>query len=112
MNTQQNRIRRAARVRSKIKAVSNRPRLHIFKSLRFISMQAIDDTTHTTLAAVHEKQLKEGTREERLVALGTAMAEELKKAKVTKVVFDRGSYPYHGVIAKVADSIRKAGIEF
>ncbi len=112
MNTQQNRIRRAQRVRNKLKAVSNRPRLSIHKSLRYISLQAIDDTTQTTIAAVHEKQINEKDRDARLTAIGTAMADALKKAKVSAVVFDRGSYPYHGVVAKVAESIRKAGIEF
>jgi len=112
MTTHEQKIRRATRVRTKIRAVSNRPRLHIHKSLRFISLQAIDDTTSTTVAAVHEKQLAEKNRADRLVALGTAMGEALKKAGIKSVVFDRGSHPYHGVIATVADSIRKAGIEF
>lgn len=112
MTIHEQKIRRAARVRAKIRAVSNRPRLHIHKSLRFISLQAIDDTKQVTVAAAHEKQIKEKDRSKRLIALGAAMAESLKKAGVTSVVFDRGSYPYHGVIATVAASIRKAGIEF
>lgn len=112
MTTHEQKTRRATRVRTKIRAVSHRPRLHIHKSLRFISLQAIDDTTSTTLAAVHEKQIKEKDRTKRLTDLGTAMAEALKKANIPAVTFDRGSYPYHGVVALVADSIRKAGIEF
>lgn len=111
--THEQQIRRATRVRTKLRAVSDRPRLHIFRSLRFISLQAIDDKKGVTIAAVHEKQIpKTEKRTDRLEALGTAMAAALKEAGVKQVAFDRGSYAYHGVVATVADSIRKAGIEF
>lgn len=103
---------RAGRIRRKIRAVSDRPRLSIFKSNRFISLQLIDDQTSQTIAAVHEKSVSGDTAKARREALVKTMAEKIKAAKVKQVVFDRGGNRYHGVVAEVADGLRANGIEF
>ncbi len=103
---------RAGRVRRKIRAVSERPRLSIHKSNLYLSLQLIDDSTSTTIAAVHEKSVEGATKAERRAALAKSMAEKIKATKQTKVVFDRGANRYHGVVAEVAAGLRANGIEF
>lgn len=105
-------IERAGRIRRKIRAVSDRPRLSIFKSNRYISLQLIDDQASRTLAAVHEKAVTGATAKERREALVKEMATKIKAAKVKAVVFDRGGNRYHGVVAEIADGLRANGIEF
>lgn len=105
-------VKRQTRVRAKARAVSNRPRLHIFRSLKFISLQVIDDKTGKTLAAVHEKKVAGKTKAERLAKLGEEIAAKSKAAGVVEVYFDRGPYAYHGNVALVADAARKGGLKF
>ena len=109
------RSRRKLRVRKKIYGTPERPRMTIFRSNKHTYIQVIDDTTGRTLVAAsnREKELasvKNTAGEARKI--GEAIAERLKKANITKVVFDRNGYLYHGIIKAVADGARKAGIEF
>ncbi len=105
---------RHARVRGKVQGTETRPRLAVFRSLRYISVQAIDDTKGVTLAAAHSKEvgkkatLSVATAEE----LAKIFAGRLKKAGIVSVVFDRGGYKYHGRVKALAEGLRKEGIEF
>ncbi|MBB6100166.1 large subunit ribosomal protein L18 [Deinobacterium chartae] len=104
--------RRKLRNRSKI-ANADRPRLSVFRSSKYIYAQVIDDTTGTTLAQVGSKALKvEGTKTDAAVAVGKAIAEAAKAKGVTKVVFDRGEYKYHGRVKALADAAREGGLDF
>lgn len=94
---------RKARVRKRLRARSNRLRLSVFRSLKFIYAQIIDDQKGVTLATAWGKDPK---------AVGTKLAELAKKKKIIKVVFDRGAYQYHGRIHRLADAARAGGLEF
>lgn len=105
---------RHARVRGKISGTAECPRLAVHKSLRFLTIQAIDDTKSVTLAAAHSKEvgkkatLSVTTAEE----LAKIFAGRLKKAGIEKAVFDRGGYRYHGRVKALAEGLRKEGITF
>lgn len=119
-NTTRNlRIRRHARVRAHIKGTSNRPRLCIFRSNRYIWVQLIDDETGNTLAqATDWEKMSKGkkrtikeTRVLRAERIGEAIAKLAMEKKISAFVFDRGGYAYHGRVKGVAEGARKAGIK-
>ncbi len=110
------RQRRHRRVRKHVAGTAQRPRLAVFRSNKHISAQVIDDLTGRTLAAAStvEAELRSGGTGNRDAAgkVGKLLAERAKAAGVTKVVFDRGGFAYHGRVAAVADAAREAGLEF
>ncbi|HET9050455.1 MAG TPA: 50S ribosomal protein L18 [Candidatus Dormibacteraeota bacterium] len=112
------RDRRHARVRRSVRGTSERPRLAIFRSLHHISAQVIDDAAGRTLAAAstYESEVRKGLKvsanADAARRVGTAVAERAKAAGVTRVVFDRGGYMYHGRVQALADAAREAGMEF
>jgi large subunit ribosomal protein L18 len=105
-------------VRKKIRSVTDRPRLSVFRSLRHIGAQLIDDTKGQTLASAssNDKALRDGLKGLKKVQVaervGQVLAERAKQAGVTRVAFDRGSYKYHGRIKALAEAARKGGLEF
>ena len=111
-------VLRHARLRKGVNGTGERPRLAIFRSSLHMYAQVIDDTTGKTLAAANTLQAalksegsgKPGMEKAKLV--GGAIAAAAKAAGVTKVVFDRGGYKYHGCVKALADSAREAGLEF
>ncbi len=111
------RQRRCFRVRNKLKRVSHRPRLSVFRSHKHIYAQVIDDTTGRTLAAAStlEKEIlgdrKHGGDIEAAKLVGRAIAERALAAGIKQVVFDRGPYKYHGRVAALADAARDAGLD-
>ncbi len=105
------RERRRGRIRKKIHGSAERPRLTVFKSHKYLYLQAIDDEQSQTLAAASTLKLGVRPNMEGGMALGKLMADELKKAKIAAVVFDRNGYKFHGVVKTIADNIREAGIE-
>ena len=112
------RRRRTFRVRNKIRRVSARPRLSVFRSNKHISVQIIDDVQGRTLAAAStfEKDLREtlsgyGGNIEAAVLVGKRIAERALEAGIRQVVFDRGPYKYHGRVAALADAARDAGLD-
>lgn len=108
------RQKRHRRVRVKVSGTAECPRLNVFRSNSNISVQIIDDTKGTTLASASSIDLKleNGGNIEAAVKVGTEIANKAKKAKITKVVFDRGGYLYHGRIKALAEAAREAGLEF
>jgi large subunit ribosomal protein L18 len=106
------RIRRRARIRSKVFGTSEMPRLAVFKSNKHISVQAIDDTKAVTLASVHSRDIKKGTLLEKSSEIGKMVAEKLKAKNVTSIVFDRGGFMYTGCVKALADGAREGGLKF
>jgi large subunit ribosomal protein L18 len=110
--------RRKLRVRRTLKARTDRPRLSVFRSSQHIYAQIIDDTSGKTLAAASSLEkdmrtsLKTGADKAAAAAVGKLVAERAAKAGVTKVVFDRGSYMFHGRIKALADAARESGLAF
>lgn len=105
---------RHERIRKHLVGSAERPRLSVFRSLKHVSAQIIDDTTGMTVAAAstQEKDLSAGPNKDGAKAIGLKLAERAKAQGVTKVVFDRGGYRYHGCIASLADGAREGGLEF
>ena len=111
-NKAANRLKRKLRIRAKISGCASLPRVSVFKSNRYLSVQAIDDANATTLCAIHSKATGHKANKEGAAALGEAFAAKLKDAKLTEVVFDRNGYQYHGVIAAFGDALRANEIKF
>lgn len=114
---QQERIKRHVRIRKRVRGTADRPRLCVYKSLRHIYAQIIDDGAGVTLvtASTLDKALIDkvkGSNRASAEAVGALLAERAADKGVTRVVFDRGGYPYHGVVAALADACRKGGLEF
>jgi large subunit ribosomal protein L18 len=113
---------RAARIRQRIKLKvrgnGDRPRVHVFKSNKYIYAQVVDDAARRVLAAAStlEKSFKEKSAKsknnEACQRLGKILAERLKAKQISRVVFDRGVYPYHGRLKALADALRQAGMIF
>ncbi len=106
--------RRAIRVRKVTRGSSERPRLSVAISNSHVSVQIIDDQNHKTLAAstsVNQKSAGK-TMSEKATWVGKDIATKAKKAKVTKVSFDRGSKLYHGRVKALAEAAREEGLEF
>ena len=106
------RFRRHLRVRNRVTGTADRPRLVVFRSLKHIYAQLVDDTANKTLATVSDLGIEQGKKGERAAEVGKLIAERAKSAGVTRVVFDRAGYRYHGRIKAVADGARKGGLEF
>ena len=114
MNKIERKIKRKIRTRSKIKGTADRPRLSVFRSNRFMYAQLIDDEARKTIVGVSEKHLKEILvgKIARAKAVGILLAKKAIDKKIKKVVFDRGSYSYHGRISGIAQGAREGGLEF
>ena len=108
----QMRIIRHARVRSKVFGTSEVPRLCVFRSNKNISCQVIDDEKQVTLVSASSLGLKNGSNIEGAKQVGKLIADACKKKKITKVVFDRGGYLYHGRVEALANAARENGLEF
>ena len=115
------RTRRQLKIRAKISGTAQRPRLSVFKSNADMYMQLIDDTIGKTLVSAHSREVKlsksdkkDGEGRKVLVSfgLGKLIAEKAKDKKITKAVFDRGGYRYHGRVKSAADGARAGGLEF
>lgn len=103
------------RIRGKLKGTTERPRLAVFRSLKSIYAQVIDDTTGQTIASASslEKDASaKGANAAAAKAVGALIAKKAKDKGVTRVVFDRGGYQYHGNIKALADAARENGLEF
>ncbi|HUH79986.1 MAG TPA: 50S ribosomal protein L18 [Solirubrobacteraceae bacterium] len=114
VTTKENRrLSRRRRVRAKISGTTERPRISVFRSNRGISAQLVDDAAGHTLAAVswYEPELRTLAKGDSARRAGALLAERAKAAGVSRAVFDRGGYRYHGHVAAFADAVREAGLE-
>jgi len=110
------RRRRHLRVRKKVAGTPERPRLVVFRSSKHIYAQVVDDAKGVTLIGGSDRSAgvkPEGAgKTAKSFALGRHIAEQAKAKGITKVVFDRGGYQFHGRVKAVADGARKGGLEF
>ncbi len=109
------RLRIHKRIRNRVSGTQERPRLAVFRSVNHIYAQVIDDGQGHTLAAAGstEKDLRgKGGNIEGAKLIGKAVAERAKEKGISRVVFDRGGYQYHGRVKALADAARQAGLEF
>ena len=105
------------RIRKKLMGTSERPRLNVYRSLNHLYVQVIDDLGGVTIAAASTAEGKKADRPTggnvaAAKSVGKRIAERAKEKGVTKVVFDRGGYLYHGRIKALADAAREAGLQF
>jgi large subunit ribosomal protein L18 len=113
LKTNQIKLRRKGRVRAKISGTAKRPRLVVFRSLKAINAQVINDVKGVTLAGQGSAGIKSGKGKIEVAALvGKAVAEKAIKAGVSEVVFDKSIYKYHGRVKALADAAREAGLKF
>jgi large subunit ribosomal protein L18 len=110
--------KRKVRIRRKLSGSTERPRLTVYKSLKHMYAQIIDDTTGRTIVSVStgSKALKDEVKEDDKTAaakkVGTAVAKAALEKGVTQVVFDRNGFDYHGRVAAVAQAAREGGLKF
>ena len=118
MSKLESRFNRKERIRKKLSGTPSKPRLSIYKSLKHLHAQVVDDDAGRTLVAAStlSKELKgkleAGDKKAAAKQVGLLIAEKCKAAKIDKVVFDRNGFPYHGRIAAVADGAREGGLQF
>ena len=112
MTVKEHRSKIHKRIRRKVMGTSERPRLSVFRSNKGIYCQVIDDIAGHTLAAATHKESEKSTKTQQAQTVGTLIAEKAKAAGVTRVVFDRGGFLYHGRIKALADAAREGGLEF
>ena len=108
-NSNVSRLARHARVRKKVSGTAELPRLCVFRSLKNIYAQIIDDTAGKTLASASslDAELKDAAK-----AVGALVAKRALDAGISEVVFDRGGYVYHGRVAELAEGAREGGLKF
>ena len=114
-------IRRAAvrqRIRRRVSGTAERPRLTVFRSVRHLHLQLIDDVEGKTLVSVStqeasfkEQSFRRGATVPAASAAGKMLGERAKAVGISKIVFDRGGYAYHGRVRAVADAAREVGLE-
>ena len=108
------RERRHLRLRQRVSGTASRPRLCVFRSLKHIYAQVIDDEAGRTLAAAstREEEAQDGPKRSSARKVGALVAERGKGAGIEKVVFDRGGYKYHGRVKALGEGAREGGLEF
>ena len=114
-DSNQQRLKRHARVRSKISGTPEKPRLAVYRSNANISAQIIDDVNGVTLVAANtlEKEFEGATGNcEAAKKVGAVLAERAKAKGIEEVVFDRGGYIFHGRVAALAEGARENGLKF
>lgn len=114
---EESRERRRRRVRAKVAGTASRPRLNVFRSLKHIYAQVIDDEAGHTLAAASslEQAVRAQTglkKTEEAMLVGKLVAQRAQEKQIKRVVFDRAGYRYHGRIRAVAEGAREGGLEF
>ena len=113
---QQRRYRRHLRVRKKIVGTADRPRLVVFRSLKHMYAQLVDDDGRRTVVGASDRskgvEVDGNGKVAQAFAVGKLLAAQAKEAGVTSVVFDRAGYVYHGRVKALADGARKGGLEF
>lgn len=108
-----NRVKRHRRVRSKISGAAAQPRLAVFRSSEHIYAQLVDDVSGKTVGAASDLKIKDKmTKTDKAKQVGAEIAQIAKKSKITKIVFDRGGFAYHGRVKALAEGARAGGLKF
>lgn len=108
----EHRTRRHNRIRMRVTGTTSRPRLVVFRSLKYTYAQLVDDTTRKTITETSDRGNKNGTKTERAKEVGKKIAEVAKTKKIDACVFDRNGYKYHGRVQAVAEGAREGGLKF
>src|SRR5258708_3987100 len=116
MNKLERKKKRIIRTRSRIKGTGAMPRLSIYRSNKHVYVQLIDDEKRKTIVGFSEKHIPNEGKDEKekmkkAQALGKYLALEAKKKKITKAVFDRGAYAYHGIVKALPEGAREEGLK-
>ncbi len=108
------RQKRARRTRAKIFGTAKKPRLSIFRSNKHVYLQLIDDENSKTFASASDLELKKEktAKKSRAAEVGQLIAKKAQELKIKEVVFDKGSYKYHGIVKTAADGAREGGLKF
>lgn len=106
------RIARHQKIRRKITGDAKCPRLAVFKSNKHIFAQVIDDSKGVTLVSGSDIMIKAGLKIERAYLVGKELAKKALKNKISRVVFDRGGFLYHGRVKRLAEGAREGGLKF
>lgn len=112
------RLKRHSRIRRRIFGTAERPRLVVFRSLRHLSCQLVDDSQHKVIFSLStfskdlKKQFPQGANCKTLAVFGEIFAKRVQEKGITKIVFDRAGYLYHGRIKAFAEALRKGGLIF
>ncbi len=107
------RDRRKARVRAKVSGTAEKPRLSVFKSNKGMYAQLIDDVRGITLASAHSREVKGAAgKADTSMEVGKLLAKKAQDKKIETIVFDKGSYKYHGRVKSLADGAREGGLKF
>jgi large subunit ribosomal protein L18 len=115
---ERSRLRRKRSIRRRVQGTAQRPRLSVFRSLKHIYVQAIDDTAGRVLATVSDAQkdlaaeIAGKDKKGRARAVGMAIGTKLRQQNIESVVFDRNGFIYHGRVQQVAEGAREAGLQF
>ena len=106
--------RRHKRIRAKIKGTAECPRFSVFRSNRGMYLQLIDDQAGKTLASVQSREIKQKELPKAVLsrAAGKLLAEKALAKKISRVVFDKGSYRFHGRVKEAAEGAREGGLKF
>lgn len=105
------RIKRHAKIRQTIKGTAERPRLAVYRSLNNVFAQLIDDQSHKTIISASSLKVN-GTLGTKAKEVGETIAKNAQTAKITTVLFDRGGFPYSGVVKILAEAARNGGLKF
>ena len=113
-NSNKARLKRHGRIRNHISGTESRPRLNVFRSLKNIYAQIIDDVNGTTLVSASSLELKDtyGGNKEAAKEVGKLVAQKAIEKGISEVVFDRGGYIYHGRVQELAEGAREGGLKF
>lgn len=113
-NSNKARLKRHGRIRNHISGTQARPRLNVFRSLKNIYAQIIDDVNGTTLVSASSLELKDtyGGNKEAAKEVGKLVAQKAIEKGISEVVFDRGGYIYHGRVQELAEGAREGGLKF
>ena len=110
------RTQRKARISGSVRGSTERPRLNVYRSMKHIYAQIVDDTTGKTLVSANSDQkdvgLKHGGNKAAATSVGKAIAVKAIAKGISQVAFDRGGYKYHGRVKALADAAREAGLKF
>jgi len=109
--TTDRKLRRKRRVSMNIVGSADKPRISVYRSAKYVYLQAIDDTVEKTLCAAHSKTVPNGKKSEEAFEVGKKLGILLKEKNITKAVFDRGPYTYLGRVQRLAEGLREAGIQ-
>lgn len=109
--TTDRKLKRKKRVSMNIIGSAERPRISVYRSTKYVYLQAVDDAAEKTICAVHSKTVPNAKKAEEAFEAGKKLGSLLKEKNITKAVFDRGPYTYLGRVQRLAEGLREAGIQ-